>query len=170
MNARKNALQAGFTLVELIIVILILGILVSVALPKFINLGGDARYAKIQGIQGSIKSAMAIVNGAAMVRGLSSAATGNLTMADGTTVTMIYGYPDVNNLTGIGAAAGFSAAAANNPDGLNVTINGSATPPNMQIYPVNAQTSTSCTLTYTVATATAGATVSLSNGAANTTC
>ncbi|MFT6257650.1 MAG: prepilin-type N-terminal cleavage/methylation domain-containing protein, partial [Cellvibrionaceae bacterium] len=50
--------QSGFTLIELVVVIIILGVLAVVAAPKFINLKTDAHIAAIKGATGSIKTAV----------------------------------------------------------------------------------------------------------------
>jgi MSHA pilin protein MshA len=57
---KMKAMQRGFTLIELVMVIVILGVLSAVALPKFVDLKSDAQQAAIDGAAGALNSAMAI--------------------------------------------------------------------------------------------------------------
>lgn len=65
----QNQSQAGFTLIELIIVIVILGILAVSAAPKFLDLEGDARASVLKSVTGEIKTMNEMVNRKAILLG-----------------------------------------------------------------------------------------------------
>jgi len=93
MNTKK---QQGFTLIELVIVIVILGILAASALPKFVDLSEDARKASIEGLAGSVRSASAMAHAKAIVS-KQNGATGSISV-EGTAINMINGYPSAASL------------------------------------------------------------------------
>ena len=158
MNMKAN--QQGFTLIELVVVIVILGILAVTAAPKFINLQSDARTATLQAVKASMQTASTLVHSKSLIAGneTSAAAATVFVTVNGDQTEIDFGYP----------LADYSSKATANPvdwsdlleidaDFSSVVIGGK-----FYVYPTGVTapsdpivTADNCYVAYTKATASA---------------
>lgn len=133
--------QKGFTLIELVMVIVILGILASFAVPRFADITVDARKSALNGLAGGMKAAAALAKSTALVQSKSSGASVSM---DGATILMSNFYP-IASTTGIGAAltdtTGFTPDASGLTNAIDYRLNASPTPSSCYVrYTSNAST------------------------------
>ena len=122
-----NRSQSGFTLIELIAVVVILGILAAVAIPKFVDLSSDARTAKVNAAAGALKSAAAMAHGKYLVNSTSPQTF------EGVSVAFTNEYPDAASIAPL--------AGLNSPD---YTVSTAATTTTVTVR-------ANCVATYTAA-------------------
>ncbi|MDE1226486.1 type II secretion system protein [Vibrio aestuarianus] len=145
--------QGGFTLIELVVVIVILGILAVTAAPRFLNLQTDARESALQGLKGAMSGAAGIVYGKAAIDGKETAASGAVD-----NVQIVFGYPKASS-DGIGNAVtglsdDWSLISGSVPsNGVGYTFKGQAT--------TGWTDASGCYVNYTDATSTAAPSISV---------
>jgi len=135
--------QNGFTLIELVIVIIVLGILAATAVPKFINLQDDARAFVVKGAETAIHSAANIVYSKAEMKGVE-----NSPSASAAGITVVNGYPSALELLSVAELSDVSYAM----------LDGSSPNASSDIH----FSDTTCVLTYTEA-ATSAAVYTVTN-------
>lgn len=129
--------QSGFTLIELIVVIVILGILGATALPKFTDLSHNARIAAVQAVAGSMSTANALIYASAVLASPAVlGATGTVSIG-GNTVAVVYGF----------AATATDLALGMDLDTTTYTVTAT------RVEVANAPTAGTCAVTYGPSTA-----------------
>ena len=92
MSSQEISRQAGVTLIELIVVLVVLGVLAAVAVPRFVDLRREALISTMRGLKGGLQSAATMVHAKAAIAGVADQASATIDIG-GDTIDLVYGYP-----------------------------------------------------------------------------
>ena len=132
--------QAGFTLIELIMVIVILGVLSAFAFPRFADFSKQAREASLDGLAGALRASANISHAQQLAEG---ATLGTAVSLEGQSITMVNGYPTAN-AAGIAEAAQVDVISGADTEG-DYTLSGGGTDGGDSVV---FSLQTNCTVTY----------------------
>lgn len=149
--------QHGFTLIELIIVIVIIGILSVTAAPRFIDFQGDARKATLQGVKAALEGGSRLVFAKSAVAGEHRSANDNLVL-NGSTVYTVYGYPAIRDVvTNLRAWADIDGSGSGNGTDFRIAVSTDSAPQavtqadQFAILPSGVGSTVNCKVIYTQA-------------------
>ena len=138
--------QSGFTLIEMVAVIIILAIMAATAMPRFVNMAGDARLSSLQGMMAALNSAKTLVKAKWVAQ--NSAAVAQVDFGGGTYISVVSAAGVNGNATAIGFPyAGTSGMwlALDNPTGFGSSITVAS---GLLLWPTGVTTSANCVVGY----------------------